>query len=98
VGQSPTKKVNQGTIVNPCGGGGSSIALPGFASKLFEDILIELETQAKNLDKSDSDAVLIKSTLSVIRFSIRRKLAWHWRRKTTYSNFLDRAVAKGLRR
>ena len=41
-------KINYGTITNPCGGGGSSILAPGFASRLLEDILTELDTHAKN--------------------------------------------------
>ena len=51
--------------MKPFGGGGSSMAAPGFASRLFDDILIEPETHAKNFAISPADRLFIISTLSV---------------------------------
>ena len=58
-----------GTITKPCGGGGSSIFAPGFASRLLLDIFTELDTHAKNCARSPAESVFIRRTHSVISLS-----------------------------
>ena len=57
-----------GTMTNPSGGGGSFTAVPGFASTLLDESLMEPDTQAKNFAISPADSVFIISTLSVTCF------------------------------